>query len=497
MADRGCLHGLTRTQIPMDSTNLEHRKYHLILLLVGMSLTLSHFILVHHVTIAMRQIEIGTILFTLSYFVGISLGYFISDRLSKNQLTLLLGTNLLAQMIMIHGSQLGFYVLSKSIGYMLACATFFLILSLFVTSFHAVFLPLITQTHSLPLRKSYSIEIVGSMMGLALVPLVAGVSHTLLLATYFVLFIALLVLTQQNKAIIFLCGKLVILFLLTFHHVDQTLATRFYKQWYSSKGVKQVIHTRYTPYHKIEVLRLSKERNMLVLNGQKQFAHGGHFNYSYFVAEYPAVLLGHPKVAVLGCGSMSTVGRIGTRAPSITIVELDRGVFETSKRFFKEYNKLDQLKNWSVVTDDAKHFLANTTETFDLILDDIPPARSRQIALTYTQEFFELVKSRLTPRGLFSMPSLTPVHAKSKYGKKVIATMASIFDNYFVLDNGDNAYFYGGHSSMNMPNKDELRDLVKHKDKEEVKIYTKPEVDELIKGTDIITINNMADLIYD
>ena len=55
---------------------------------------------------------------------------------------------------------------------------------------------------------------------------------------------------------------------------------------------------------------------------------------------------------------------------------------------------------------DAKRFLGSTDQTYDLIVDDIPPAKSRQIALTYTREFFTLVKERLNPGGIFSMPTL-------------------------------------------------------------------------------------------
>lgn len=400
-------------------------------------------------------------------------------------------------MVLILGAQNLFFHLDEAFGYTTACLILFLILSLFITSFHAIFLPRAIETNHLTMKSAYSTEILGSITGLLLAPLLASYSHEMLLGCYFTTYILLHLTTQTNRVAPVFLVLISILYIFYFETLDRHTATLFYKKWYSVKDVKEVIHTRYTPYHKIEVIRIEKNRNLLVLNGLRQFAHSGHFNYSYFVAEYPARLLGKPEVAVLGCGSMSTVGRIGDIAKSIKIVELDRGVFETSKKYFQDYNRLDKLKNWSLVTDDAKHYLANSTEKFDLILDDIPPARSRQIALTYTKEFFELVKARLTDKGLFSMPSLTPVHSKSRYGKKIIATMASVFDNYFVMDNGDNAYFYGGKSTMDYPSKKELRKLIDHKDKDKIKIYTKKEVDELVKNTEIITINNMADLIYD
>src|SRR5262249_46903306 len=127
----------------------------------------------------------------------------------------------------------------------------------------------------------------------------------------------------------------------------------------------------------------------------------------------------------------------------IKIVDLDPEVFAAAKRFFGKYNRLDELHNWTFTADDAKHFIANTDERFDLILHDIPPARSRQIALTYTEEFFRLVKARLQAGGLFSISSLTPFSRDSHYGKRMIATLTHVFDRYFILVHRGSVYFYG------------------------------------------------------
>src|SRR5690349_19991145 len=102
-----------------------------------------------------------------------------------------------------------------------------------------------------------------------------------------------------------------------------------------------------------------RDERILLLDGQLAFTPAHDQDYSYFVAEYPAQLLAKaatPKVAVAGCGSMSTVGRIGDVASSIAIIDLDEYVFEASRRFFAPQNRLGELHNWTFTSDDVKHY---------------------------------------------------------------------------------------------------------------------------------------------
>jgi len=249
---------------------------------------------------------------------------------------------------------------------------------------------------------------------LILLPVLTMFPHSVLLAVYFSIFLAIAILVDTRKEIVTLMGLCLLVFITHFAEWDTRLSTWFYQHWYPGKKIEAVVYSRYTPYHKIDVLRREDGSLMLALNGKRQFSHGGHFNYSYFLAEYPSRLFHHrPHVALLGCGVMSTVGRIGALSQAITIVDIDREVFETSRRYFQRYNRLDSFDNWHFIADDAKHFMANTDQRFELILHDIPPAYSRQIALTYTREFFSQIRDRLTDDGVFSIASLSPMACSS------------------------------------------------------------------------------------
>ncbi|MBI2516037.1 MAG: hypothetical protein HYV95_03905 [Opitutae bacterium] len=464
------------------------------LLLAGVNLMLLNFILVQHLTVALRHEEIAVIVFSLAYFLGVSLGYFVSDRLSAGFVRAALPVCLVVQMALLVGMQALYYVVEKSAGGFAAGSVVLVVVATGVTSVPAVFLPRALAAGG-GLRRSYSVEIAGSLLGLLLVPVLAPIAHECVLGAYFASYLALAVTAGAGRWMTAGLALLAGVYLANFGAWDRAAAGWFDARFYGWQ-VDEVLLARYTPYHKIEVVRSGRDHRLL-LNGKRQFGGDPRRVYAYFVAEYPARLLGRPATAVLGCGSMSTVGRIGGFVPSVRIVDIDPEVFRASHRYFGDYNRLDELHNWTFTPDDAKHWVANTPERFGLMLHDIPPARSRQVALTYTEEFFRLAKARLEPDGIFSISSLTPVSARSPYGRRVLATLDRVFEHYFVFVLRDAAYFYGGGPGLREPGVEELRQAIDPAWRGQVRIYTRAMIKELVSEEKIITTANVGDLIYD
>ncbi|MCF6268767.1 MAG: hypothetical protein L3J41_03560 [Melioribacteraceae bacterium] len=486
------------------------KKNELLLFLIGLNLMLFNFVMVHHTNVAFRQLEFAIMLFTLSYFSGISLGYLFSDRLTEKVIIYLIPLFIVVQLLLIIYIQPLSYIitsvvneryggsnLTPELGVVTAYLIIFIILFLGGTSLFSIFLPKIIEAEESNIAKFYSIEVAGSIVGLLLIPILSSISHLLMIALYLVIFIIILLLLTRNKLVLILTIVPSLLFILFFNQLDKKYSGWFYKQWYGEKKIEKVIYTKYSPYQKIEMLQLSKRDKMLVLNGKRQFARGSHYNYSYFIAEYPINFLSNPSVCVLGCGSMSTVGRIGDISSSIDIVDIDEEVFNTSKKYFQKYNRLNKLNNWTFIADDAKHYLANSKKKYDLILHDIPPAYSRQIAMTYTEEFFKVAKSKLNDNGIFSISSLTPLSSRSEYGKRMIATLASVFDHYIILQYRGSAYFYGGNKKFDNISKKVLMEKVNHKGKKKIKFLLKYEIDKIVDGVKIITLDNLGDLIFE
>ena len=480
-----------------------------VLLLAGFDLMLLNFLLVQQATNAFAHRELAVIVVSLAYFAGVSLGYFVSDRVTPARVRHLMPAFLVSQMALLLGVQAVHQVvrhagtagasalgLPRELGPLAAGALVFVWLACGATALYAVFLPLAVDGSRASLRRSYSIEVAGSLAGLAVLPFLAATSRTLVVGAYFLAFlgIAAAVAGGRGRAAQVVMAVLVATFLVFHARWDASLSAFYYAREYRWT-VRSVPLIRYTPYHKIEVLELANAR-ALCLNGKRQFVGSIRRAYSYFVAEYPARRLGSPTVCVLGCGSMATVGRIGGFSPRVQIVDIDPGVFEASSTYFREYNHLDQLRNWSFLADDAKHFVATTGERFDLVLHDIPPARNRQTALTYTDEFFRLVKARLTPRGIFSISSLTPFE-ESEYGRRMLATLASVFERYFALVSDGSVYFYGGGPDMAEPAAGAALLALDPAYADGVRVLSRAEIDTAVRGARVITIGNVGDLIYE
>lgn len=477
------------------------------LFLSGINLMLANFIMVQHATVAFRRAEIAVIAFSLAYFLGVSAGYFVSDRLRPETLRRGLPAFLGVQLVLLAVMQplhVLFLRVAQAIGIQgyrddfVAGFAIFAILAAFVTSLYAVFLPRVIANTGGGLRRPYSVEVAGSLTGLVLMPFLAAISHEAVIGAYILAYLALMAVLGTSRRLVWSLAVGAALFLAVRPAIDRAGAVYTYRHVYGWR-VQEVPLTRYTPYHKIEVVRASGE-NRLLLNGLRQFGGDPRRTYSYFVAEVPARIQAAkslPRVALLGCGSMATVGRIGDFVGPIRIVDLDPAVFEAASEFFQGLNRLDQLHNWTFTADDAKHWIANTSEQFDLILHDIPPARSRQVALTYTDDFFRLVKARLAPGGVFSISSLTPTTGDTQYGRRMLATLTSVFDRYYALERKGSLYFYGGGPDLVEPDPAHLQAIVAPDFRQDTRALNRAELQTRAEGARVITISNVGDLIYD
>lgn len=471
------------------------RRNKLLLFLIGQNLMLLNYVLIRQMTISFSTTETSALIMALAYFSGISLGYLRPDRITPALCRRLLPFFMVVQIALIAGGPLLARALVVRAGTTAAYVVVFVLTTLGSTSLYSVFLPNLIGSDDQSTRRYYSAEVLGSLAGILLLPGLSWAGMVATHAVYLVSFLAIALLLGSRPLALGAMAALAAAFVIASDAIDKRASAALYEEDLGEGAAVRVVYTRYSPYHKVEVAETARGARLLLLDGQIQFDPSWHADYSYFVAEYPARLLGRPTVCVAGCGSMSTVGRIGAVAESIHIVDLDQAVFETSRDFFRDFNRLGELGNWTFESDDAKHFFATTGRAFDLIIDDIPPARTRQVALTYTKEFFALVRSRLTPRGIFSLPTLVSVRSKrSAYGRRILATLADVFDQVVVLTVHGSSYCFATGKGLSL---DEalLRGAIDHPDAASVRIMLPDEVKLHVQGTTVISTDNMADLI--
>ena len=84
----------------------------------------------------------------------------------------------------------------------------------------------------------------------------------------------------------------------------------------------------------------------------------------------------------------------------LTLVEINASVVENFSKI-REFKQLLTDPRVSLVIDDGRRFLLRTDHTYDMILIDPMRTTASYSNNLYSREFFELVKRRLKPRGLF------------------------------------------------------------------------------------------------
>ena len=150
------------------------------------------------------------------------------------------------------------------------------------------------------------------------------------------------------------------------------------------------------------------------------------------------------RVLVIGCGAGVTAGAaaLDPRVESETIVEIEPLVPRAvSTHFGAPNHHVVTNPKVTVTIDDARHYLLTTRETFDAITSDPLDPWVKGAATLYTREFFDVVKSRLAPGGVFTLfvqlYESSPAAVKSEIG-----TFLEAFPDGVVFANTQNGRGY-------------------------------------------------------
>lgn len=154
----------------------------------------------------------------------------------------------------------------------------------------------------------------------------------------------------------------------------------------------------------------------------------------------PGLFHPNPKsVLIVGFGAGVTAGSF-VRYPGIeriVICEIEPLVpLVAGKYFAAENNDVLNDPRTEIIYDDARHFIATTDETFDIITSDPIHPWVKGSAALYSSEYFELVKSRLNPGGLVTQ--WVPLYQSSEEVVKTqIATFVKAFPQATVWNPDD------------------------------------------------------------
>lgn len=170
----------------------------------------------------------------------------------------------------------------------------------------------------------------------------------------------------------------------------------------------------------------------LILDGEMQSAELDEFIYHECLI-HPAMIL-HPcpqSVLVLGGGEGATVREI-LKYPTIkkvVMVDIDGEVVEFCEKYLSKWHQgIFSNPKVELIVDDAKKYVEQTDNKFDLIISDLPtPIEAGPAYTLYTKEFYKVLKSRLNPEGIFNLQAGSGNLLQFKFHSRLYNTLNQIF----------------------------------------------------------------------
>jgi len=221
-----------------------------------------------------------------------------------------------------------------------------------------------------------------------------------------------------------------------------------------------VLANKYTKYGNLVVTR-SEEQLALFQNGLFLFSYPGQLEAEENVH---LALLQHtaPRdVLMVGSALGGELEEILKHNPeTVSYVELDPGMIEISRQFIASLDSI-LIKDGriEIVTGDGRFFLATTDRSFDVVILNVPDPCNAQINRFYTREFFDTVKSRLKPAGIFSFAVTSSENyidqALARYLKVMKETLEAVFP-HVVLFPGPRCRYFASKSDVLSAEPDEL-----------------------------------------
>lgn len=173
-------------------------------------------------------------------------------------------------------------------------------------------------------------------------------------------------------------------------------------------AVKEIVASAKSAFQDILIADLVDFGRALFLDGSPQSSALDEAIYHEAMV-HPA-LVAHPapkRIFVAGGGEGATLREV-LRHPTVqhvVMVDIDPVMISMAKQHLATWHQgAFEDPRVQLINEDARQYLANSSQTFDCILSDVAePLVGSPAALLFTQEFFALAKARLAPGGTFAL----------------------------------------------------------------------------------------------
>ena len=291
-------------------------------------------------------------------------------------------------------------------------------------------------------EKVYLLEGIGAFLGGIIISFIL----IQILPPYGILLIVVFFLTVCAFIMIKKPGLLVFSFvlLLLFTKVNDV-------EQYSRKtqmGGQNLVALRESKYGMIAITKHHAQLNFYI-NGVYDFSCPDIYT-SEEAVHYPLLLHEMPrKVLLVGGGIGNCITQISKHPDikEITYLEFDPLLFKMGEEYIGE--NLKDFRNLNVIFGDARFFIKNTKEKYDVIIINLPDPVNAQLNRFYTQEFFAEAKRIMNTRGIVSVRITAPPDIISPLFGQLLNTMRkslhSSFEHILILPAAKTTYIATDH----------------------------------------------------
>lgn len=291
-------------------------------------------------------------------------------------------------------------------------------------------------------EKVYLLEGIGAFLGGIIISFIL----IQILPPYGILLIVVFFLTVCAFIMIKKPGLLVFSFvlLLLFTKVNDV-------EQYSRKtqmGGQNLVALRESKYGMIAITKHHAQLNFYI-NGVYDFSCPDIYT-SEEAVHYPLLLHEMPrKVLLVGGGIGNCITQISKHLDikEITYLEFDPLLFKMGEEYIGE--NLKDFRNLNVIFGDARFFIKNTKEKYDVIIINLPDPVNAQLNRFYTQEFFAEAKRIMNTRGIVSVRITAPPDIISPLFGQLLNTMRkslhSSFEHILILPAAKTTYIVTDH----------------------------------------------------
>jgi len=226
--------------------------------------------------------------------------------------------------------------------------------------------------------------------------------------------------------------------------IGLSLTTNFDQQLFNWHYPKQeIVSSVNSKFGSIQVTKIAGQTNFYY-NGQIVAIDQDKYN-NELLADLPMLLIDNTKnVLVIGNAFTGLINEINKYHPEqIVYLELDKTYLETAE----DWIDFNQPENLQIIYQDARTYLNNTKQTFDVIIINYANPSTLAENRYFTQEFFKLINKHLTKQALAILKiNTTPNYtfgAQNQLLASLYQTLKTEFNHVLALPENEVVYLAG------------------------------------------------------